>query len=99
MALVSQSSQFPRSLLGTPGTTTVVLCTKHEEKKLLADYESHLHTGKCKCSSNYFLSSISDHKGSLSSNTKKTLRNPIIIIHPLDDNSTTKYDTVSNVFK
>ena len=37
MALVSQSSQFPRSLLGTPGTTTVVLCTKHEEKKPLAD--------------------------------------------------------------
>ena len=99
MALVSQSSQFPRSLLGTPGTTTVVLCTKHEEKKLLADYESHLHTGKCKCSSNYFLSSISDHKGSLSSNTKKTLRNPIIFIHPLDDNSTTEYDTVSNVFE
>ena len=41
----------------------------------------------------------SDHKGSLSSNTKKTLRNQIIFIHPLDDNSTTEYDTVSNVFE
>ena len=37
MALVLQSSQFPRSLLGTPGTTTVVLCTKREEKKPRAD--------------------------------------------------------------
>ena len=26
-------SQFPRSPLGTPGTTTVVLCTKYEGKK------------------------------------------------------------------
>ena len=37
MALVSQRSQFPQPPLGTPGTTTVVLCTKHEEKKPLAD--------------------------------------------------------------
>ena len=33
-------SQFPRSPLGTPGTTMVVLCTKYEEKNPLADYES-----------------------------------------------------------
>ena len=48
---------------------------------------------------NQFGCTESDHKGSLSSNTKKTLRNPIIFIHLLDDNSTTEYDTVLNVFK
>ena len=83
MALVSQRSQFPWSSLGTPGTTTVVLCTK-QERKPLADYESHLHNVNVPVTIAYhqFGCTESDHKGSLSSNTKKTLRNPIIFIHP-----------------
>ena len=34
------SSQFPRSSLGTPGSPTSLLCPKWEEEKRLADYDS-----------------------------------------------------------
>ena len=43
MALVTQRFLFPVSTVSTrnaSGTTTVVLCTKYEEKNPLADYES-----------------------------------------------------------